>query len=423
MTNKKPSISEDEAKKRKDSFATAKQISEYASIPFLRSKENAEAFGGGVVQMVTQNALSKYGNPESQMPMEVINLAEELSQKEKAEKIAKVKKRRAISDQEKEAEIKKIEAERGVPTYEAAGKIIDKYLDGSSVDDVLKEVGAKSSNPKYEGKTIESLLKGEDKDAKTFATSLVTLYKENVVIKQTIEALNEVAKRGIKGSPLEEMFFKPEGEVVAKARPDTSDEKVKKSEEEKEKGRKEAMAFFKNESSVLWALSGLVRNDDTFGPKIAKEVSRRAREDTIGKTMPGQAFLEGLDASSGRYYLEKSEDGCAGLFQNYLARLKVEDVVKMAGWKNDNPLYNNMYLSELYTSKDKAEQEFATALMGTYMSQVTSKRVSEVMSKYVKESPKMLDKYLKAPEEKSNVVDMKKYKEAKSNKPEVKKAA
>ena len=34
MTNQKPNISDEEAKKRKDSFAAAKQIADYANIPF-----------------------------------------------------------------------------------------------------------------------------------------------------------------------------------------------------------------------------------------------------------------------------------------------------------------------------------------------------------------------------------------------------
>jgi len=99
--------------------------------------------------------------------------------------------------------------------------------------------------------------------------------------------------------------------------------------------------------------------------------------------------------------LESIVSTAAGMQGALISQLSVNELAKLAGWKNENPKYSNQILADLRKSKDEEEQEIGSNLPALYTQTLATKAAAESLSAHSKNIFKAsgLEELLKKPEQ------------------------
>ena len=388
-TENKPQISDEEKKKREANLKMIQKLSDLAVAGAINQHQNE--WGKTINQAVKHYTLDKYYQDQSMIPADIIEATKQqimMGQQQRGEQISVPE---------------NIPLESIVST--AAG-MQGALISQLSVNELAKLAGWKNENPKYSNQILADLRKSKDEEEQEIGSNLPALYTQTLATKAAAESLSAHSKNIFKASGLEELLKKPEqAEAPVAKKPKSDDKKEVEKQQKLEKEREIALKYTKGDFTD-WAYAGLIARDKDYGSQTASIARQDSIQKAKGKDLSGKLFADGLESTGieGSVYNETFSYARAGAhaemtFNHYIKSLKVDDVIEMAGLKNENPKYAGAHLSELLEGKDEEGKAFASTLIGVYTDYVTSKKASEALAGFVKSSTEQANKYLAKPKE------------------------
>ena len=317
-----------------------------------------------------------------------------------------------LDDEKEEEELNEIEVKIEDGKAEIVVEIGDSKwkfeLETIDLDTIINEIAARTGLSSEE---INAIMKVEieengDEEEQEIGSNLPALYTQTLATKAAAESLSAHSKNIFKASGLEELLKKPEqAEAPVAKKPKSDDKKEVEKQQKLEKEREIALKYTKGDFTD-WAYAGLIARDKDYGSQTASIARQDSIQKAKGKDLSGKLFADGLESTGieGSVYNETFSYARAGAhaemtFNHYIKSLKVDDVIEMAGLKNENPKYAGAYLSELLEGKDEEGKAFASTLIGVYTDYVTSKKASEALAGFTKSSTEQANKYLAKPKE------------------------
>ena len=197
--------------------------------------------------------------------------------------------------------------------------------------------------------------------------------------------------------PKRRLTLEEKEEVVRKEKEKQKMAEEKISEDEREDLRKKALATLDNPVYLSLAAANWIE-DNNYGDKVGDAIDEYIYDPNLKKfdsidalrksRRKGKRYTGSIDETA---ILEDASDK---ILKESMPYLKVNDIAERIGYEGDLKGYEGKWMSDLLTSEDGKDKEFAQLMVSLYVSKVSDSKVKEAFAAREKSYGKGLEEIL-----------------------------